>query len=292
MLIYRRSPLFLAPLVVPALVLFGACAEPAPTSVPPPATPPQPAPPAAAEPAKTAQESPAPSPPTTAPPAEVAPPAAPPAAPTPAETAKASEPPKPPAAVEKTGEAVYYDPQGRGACSLTFNRTAAVASVPNVVYNKIEACGQCLEISGPAGTAVVMVVDRCNNCADDMMVISKPGFDAIAGTSSKGREAIKWKPVRCDVQSNIELRIKKTSSEYWTAIQARNHRWPIKSMAFKRGGEWVEMTRSNDNYFVAEKGVGKGALTLRITATDGQTVEHTFEKWKDGESYTISGQFK
>ena len=287
MLVHRRSSLFLIPLLVPAAVLFGACSGP-PPSAPPPAPPATQ--PVAAAPVKPAQESPAPPAPAQAP-AEVAPPAAP-AAPPPAEPAQASEPPKPAAVAEKTGEAVFYDPQGRGACALTFNRQAAVASVPNVIYKNIEACGQCLEVSGPAGSAVVMVVDRCNNCSDDMMVISKPGFDKIAGASSKGREQIKWKPVRCDVQGNIELRIKKTSSEYWTALQVRNHRWPIKSVAFKRGSEWVEMTRSNDNHFVAEKGVGKGPLSLRITATDGQTIEHTFEKWKDGETYAISSQLK
>ncbi len=81
-------------------------------------------------------------------------------------------------------------------------------------------------------------------------------------------------------------------SAYWTAIQVRNHRLPVKSVSFKKGDQWVEMTRSNDNYFVAEKGVGAGALTLRIVASDGQTVEHTFEKWKDGETYKGSAQFK
>jgi expansin (peptidoglycan-binding protein) len=205
--------------------------------------------------------------------------------------AQPSEPPKP-AVVEKTGEAVYYDPKGTGACSLTFGRDAAVLSAPNAVYNKIEACGQCLEISGPAGTSVVQVVDRCNNCADNLFVISKPAFDVIAGKSSSGREAIKWKPVPCNVQGNLEFRIKKTSSAYWTAIQVRNHRLPIKSVAFKKGDQWVEMTRSDDNYFVAQKGVGTGALSLRIAASDGQTIEHTWEKWKDGETYKGSAQFK
>ena len=291
MIARRQSSLCLISLLVPAVVLFGACGAPPPPVAPSPAAPP----PAAAAPrgeraapATTPQESPAPPPPAQ-PPTAAAAPAAPPPNATPAQT---SEAPKPAAVAEKTGEAVYYDPQGRGACSLTFNKQAGVASVPNVIYKNIEACGQCIEVSGPAGSTVIMVVDRCNNCADNMMVISKPAFDKIAGESSKGREEIRWKPARCDVQGNIELRIKKTSSAYWTAIQARNHTWAVKSMAFKRDGQWVEMTRSNDNYFVAEKGVGKGPLALRITATDGQTVEHTFETWKDGETYQSPVQFK
>lgn len=285
-----RSSLFLVPLLAPALVLFGACGGPPPPAAPPPAAPSAP----------SAQVSPAPPPPTaqeTAAPAPAAPPpaetsaAAAPPAPPPAEPATPSEPPKP-AVVEKRGEAVYYDAKSRGSCSLTFGRDAAVISAPNVIYNSIQGCGQCLEVTGPAGTAVVQVVDRCNNCADNLLVINKPAFDKIAGAASHGREDIKWKPVPCDAQGNVELRIKKTSSAYWTAIQVRNHRLPVKSMSFKKGDQWVEMTRSNDNYFVAEKGVGAGAVTLRIVASDGQTIEHTFEKWKDGETYKGSAQFK
>jgi len=38
--------------------------------------------------------------------------------------------------------------------------------------------------------------------------------------------------------------------------------------------------------------VGAGAFTLRIVASDGQAIEHTFDKWKDGETYQGSAQFK
>lgn len=272
------------PILVPAAaLLFAACAEAPPPPAPAPATPP--AEQATAAPAQAAPP----------PPAETAVATAAPAPP--AETAKPAEPTKPaepakPAVAEKSGEAVYYDANGRGACSLTFGHDAFVLSAPNTVYNNIEACGQCLEITGPAGTAVVEVVDRCNDCADDKLVINKPAFDKIAGKASSGREKIKWKPVACDVQGNLEFRIKKTSSEYWTALQVRNHRQAVKGVAFKKDGAWVDMTRSNDNYFVAAKGVGKGAMVLKITAGDGQTVEQTFDKWKDGETYKGAAQFK
>jgi expansin (peptidoglycan-binding protein) len=287
------APAFLRaiPAVLPALVLFAACGGEAPPPAPPPpppvATTPQlsypgvfvvgPPPTATAAPVETAAAA-----ATAAAPVETA---------KPADTAKPAEAPKP-AVASRSGEAVYYDANGRGACSLTFGHDAFVLSAPNAVYNKIEACGQCLEITGPAGTAVVQVVDRCNDCADDKLVINKPAFDKIAGKASSGRERITWKPVACDVTGNLELRIKKTSSEYWTAIQVRNHRLPVKGVAFKRDDKWMDMTRSDDNYFVAAKGVGKGAMVLRITADDGQTVEQTFDKWKDGETYKGQAQFK
>jgi expansin len=279
------------PLVLPALVLFAACsAAPAPGPTPPaPADTAIPAAPATAPVAATAPPpatataiaSAAPAAPATSTPAE---------APKPAETAKPADPAKP-AVAEKSGEAVFYDANARGACSLTFGHEAAVISAPDVVYNKIQACGQCLEVTGPAGTAVVQVVDRCHTCADNLLVINKPAFEKIAG-KALGRASIHWKPVACDVSGNLELRIKKTSSAYWTAIQVRNHRVPVKSVAFKKGDKWIEMSRSDDNYFVAEKGVGDGAITLRIQSDDGQTVEHTLDKWKDGETYNASVQFK
>ena len=69
------------------------------------------------------------------------------------------------------------------------------------------------------------------------------------------------------MQGTHEFVIKKTSSAYWTAIQVRNHRLPVKSVAVKKGDAWIDMTRSNDDYFVAEKGVSAGAFTLRLTAS-------------------------
>ncbi len=269
--------------------LLAACAEPAPPAASAPVAPAASAAPAAtpeaASPAETAQ--PAPATPSAA--ASAAPPA--PASAAPAASSNAA-PAAAPAAASHSGEAVYYDANGRGACSLTFGKNASVLSAPNVVYNKIESCGQCLEVTGPAGSAVIQVVDRCNTCADDLLVINKPAFDKIAGTASSGREKITWKQVPCDVSGNLELRIKKSSSAYWTAIQIRNHRLPIRAVSFKQGDKWVPMTRSNDNYFVAEKGVGAGGLTLRIEANDGQVVEETLDKWKDGETYQGKTQLK
>ena len=221
---------------------------------------------------------------------ETARPAEPPPPP-PVEAAKPAPAP-PPAAPEHSAEAVYYDSNARGACSLTFGRDAFVLSAPDVIYNKIEACGQCLEVTGPAATAVIQVVDRCHSCADNRLVINKPAFDKIAGKASHGREQVKWRVVPCGVEGNLEFRIKKTSSEYWTAIQVRNHRVGVKGVEFHRDGQWVAMTRAEDNYFVAAKGVGKGGMKLRVTGVDGQVVEQAFEKWKDGETYKGAVQFK
>lgn len=266
-------------------VACGSSPPPPPPSVTPTATaattptpPPVAAPPSAIA---VAPEPPPPPPPTATNPPEPPPPPPPPPAP---------EPPKVEAKISK-GEAVYYDANGRGSCSLTFGHDAAVLSAPNAVYDKIQACGQCLEITGSEGTAVVMVADRCNDCPANRLVINKPTFIKIAGTKV-GNAEITWKPVPCAVSGNLEIRVKKTSSIYWTAVQVRNHRLPIKSVAFKKGDEWVEMTRSDDNFFAAAKGVGAKSFTLKITAADGQVVEETVTDWKDGETYKGTKQFQ
>jgi expansin (peptidoglycan-binding protein) len=258
-------------------VLVAACAGEAP----PPA-----APPPAAETA-TAVATAAPAPP---PAAETATAVAAPAPPPPAETAKPAEA-APAAAKTTSGEAVFYDPNGRGSCALAFARTDAVLSAPPGVYQKLEGCGACLEITGSTGTAVVEVVDLCPSCPDNNLVISKGAFEKIAGKAS-GRAQVSWKQVPCAVQGPLSFRFKETSSQYWTAIQIRNHRLPIKGVAFKKGADWVPMDRSNDNYFAAAKGVGTGPVTLRITAGDGQQIEETIKTWKDGQTYPGAAQFK
>ncbi|MFT3765036.1 MAG: expansin EXLX1 family cellulose-binding protein [Minicystis sp.] len=271
--------------LVIAPVLFAACSEALPAKES--AAPPPPAAPAA----MTAAPAAPPAPLASAAPAPV--PAPPPAAPA-ASAAPSAEPaaaPPPKAAEVHRGEAVFYDSHARGSCSLTFHDGDDVLSAPRSVYNQIQGCGQCLEITGEKGTAVAKVVDQCFDCPQDRLVLNKPTFEKVVGLKP-GNSPISWKVVPCGVTGNLAFLIKKTSSQYWTAIQVRNHRVAIKGMAFKKGDGWQEMTRSNDNYFVAEKGVGTGPLTLRVTAVDGQTFEQTFDTWKDGTTVEGKGQFK
>jgi hypothetical protein len=268
--------------------LFAACTATENAAPPKVAAPPAPS-------APLADAVPAP----TSPPIE-APTAAPAALPTstPSADAKAALPveAKPAdvkAAAVSSGDAVYYDANGRGSCALAFGHDAAVISAPPNVYQHIQSCGACLEVTGPKGSAVVQVVDLCSTCGDNHLVINKPAFEQIAG-KAVGKADITFKEVPCGVTGNLSVRIKESSSQYWTALQIRNHREPIKSVELKRGSDWVAMTRSNDNFFVAEKGTGTlGAFTIRITSRDGQVIEETLpNKWKDGQTYPLTAQLK
>ena len=54
------------------------------------------------------------------------------------------------------------------------------------------------------------------------------------------------------------------------------------------------MKRADYNYFIEEDGVGDqpDGLSLRVTATDGQTLEAKLPGVEDGEVVEGSGQFK
>ena len=63
------------------------------------------------------------------------------------------------------------------------------------------------------------------------------------------------------------------STQYWCAVQVRNHRYPIAKLEYlNQSGEFIELPRRNYNYFEAEAGLGKGPFTFRITDIYGQVV--------------------
>lgn len=177
------------------------------------------------------------------------------------------------------GIATFYDADGSGNCS--FDRTpndldVAALSVPE--YDKSASCGACLRVKGPKGEVTVRVVDSCPPCAQNNVNVdlSASAFAKLADPA-KGRIPITYQLVSCKVSGNVAYHFKDGSSQYWTAIQVRNHKVPITRLEYKRGSSYVAMKRETYNYFVAASGVGdqsKG-LVLRLTSADGQVLEET-----------------
>ena len=58
-------------------------------------------------------------------------------------------------------------------------------------------------------------------------------------------------------------------------------------------GAFVDMPREDDNFFVAQKGVGKvpGGLKLRVTASTGQVVTDTLPRVEDNKVVAGGAQF-
>jgi expansin (peptidoglycan-binding protein) len=52
---------------------------------------------------------------------------------------------------------------------------------------------------------------------------------------------------------------------------------PISKLEYQESGAYVDIPRLDYNYFVVDKGVGDqpNGLKVRVTSTDGQTIEDT-----------------
>ncbi len=76
---------------------------------------------------------------------------------------------------------------------------------------------------------------------------------------------ITWRYVACSYPS-MKLYFKEGSSQWWTAVQVREHRYPIKSLAWRASGSgaaYVTLPREPYNYFLAASGMGPGPYDIR-----------------------------
>lgn len=148
-----------------------------------------------------------------------------------------------------------------------------VAAINAADYATASWCGACLEVTGPSGKVIVRVVDKCPGCAHGDLDLSSEAFAKLSPLSA-GRIPITWREVACDVQGPISYQFKDGSNAFWTAIQIRNHRYPIARVeAMSSGGAFEPIARVDYNYFVDTSGLGPGPYTLRVTDTRGHAIE-------------------
>lgn len=173
------------------------------------------------------------------------------------------------------GEATYYDADGTGNCSFDASPGDLLVAAMNAAdYNTAAWCGACLEVTGPMGTVTVRVVDQCPGCAHGDLDLSPQAFEMIAPLP-EGRVPITWHEVACNVSGPIAYHFKDGSNPYWTAIQVRNHRYPIASLEAMTSAGWQQLPRVSYNFFIEDAGLGPGPYTLRVTDTRGHVVEDT-----------------
>jgi expansin (peptidoglycan-binding protein) len=180
-----------------------------------------------------------------------------------------------------SGEATYYAADGRGSCSFDATpQNLMVAAIDDDEYFRFRGfgqatlCGAFIEVSGPKGKVVVRIVDRCPDagCKSGHVDMSPQAFDRIA-ERIQGRVPITWRLVFPAQTGPIQFRFKEGSNQWWTAVQLRNHRTPIARLEYRNGqGQWVDVARTEYNYFVAPSGMGTGPYTFRVTDIYGRTL--------------------
>lgn len=196
----------------------------------------------------------------------------------------------PPLGAPVEGIATYYAATGAGACSYDPSPNDLMVTAMNAEqYAGSGACGTCIDVRGPKGSARVRVVDLCPECKSGHLDLSKEAFAKVADVSA-GRVNITWTPVRCDVTSPVRYRLKDGSSQWWTAIQVLDHALPIAKMELV-GGNASPIPRESYNYFVRTSGVGAAPYRVRITASTGAVLEDVLPAPKAGDVITGQAQF-
>jgi len=169
----------------------------------------------------------------------------------------------------RDGIITSYDATGAGACS--FPATPGdldVAALNAEEWAGSALCGGCVRVDGPRGSVTVRIVDLCPECKRGHLDLSQEAFAKVANPVD-GRVAVKWQLVSCAVSGPVSYHFKDGSSQWWTALQVRNHRLPIEKLELDTGSGFQSVARESYNYFVDTNGAGPAPFRVRITAQGG-----------------------
>ena len=109
---------------------------------------------------------------------------------------------------------------------------------------------------------------------------------------SAGRVPITWHEVACDVTGPIAYHFKDGANAYWTAIQIRNHRYPIAKLEAMVSGAHGSDARARRLQLLRRgAGLGPGPYALRVTDTRGHVVEDCGIALGDDVTRTGASQF-
>ena len=169
---------------------------------------------------------------------------------------------------EYSGKATYYnvDVGDMGNCSLPCPSSYLVGALNTADYDGSALCGGCAEVTGPKGSVIVSIWDRCPGCGTHGIDLSYTAFGKVANHSA-GRVDVSWKLVRCPSNTPMTYQI------YSDRVQIRNHREPIESVQVTQNGQTKTLNRRSDNFFTGA--IADRELKLTITGMTGAVVEET-----------------
>ncbi len=167
-----------------------------------------------------------------------------------------------------SGGAVLLDP-------IPANMEITALNPTQMNYGGVKAAlaGAYLEVTGPKGKTIVYVTDLYPEGASGALDLSPNAFAKI-GNVSDGKINISWKVVKAPITGNFSYRIKEGSSQWWAAIQVRNHKYPVMKLEVQKNGNWVNLPKMDYNHFLGEQ-LGTQPLKMRITDIRGVSVIDT-----------------
>ncbi len=190
------------------------------------------------------------------------------------------------------GEATFYGIAGVGGnCMLPSPSPwdTMAGAMNHVDYRNSEICGACVMVTGPLDSVLIRINDQCPECKEGDIDLTPNAFRRI-GPIELGRMPISWHFVPCPVEGNLQLYYPAGSTVYWAGIQVRNHRNPVRSMAYLLDNKWVDIARKPYNRFeMTAMPIPPWALRIR-DVFDNEVVDSAVPLL-DSAEYGISAQF-
>jgi len=191
-----------------------------------------------------------------------------------------------------TGDATSYgSSKSDGNCSFPTDEyydDMMYAALNSKQYSNDMGCGACalvVSTEQPYKPIRVRVIDKCPECKHGDLDLSDKAFRNLTNIAPS-RKKITWALIPCDIQigdypplvqpgSPIKFSFKTESNKDWTEIKVYNTRYPVKKLAVKVDGKYVDMAWQNYNYWHREghPALGEGPFDFRVELADGSVVE-------------------
>jgi expansin (peptidoglycan-binding protein) len=156
-------------------------------------------------------------------------------------------------------------------------------------------CGAFIEIEYKGKKILAHVIDECPYPVSDSSLgcwntehldLSKAAFSSLEDLNT-GIIDIKWKIVPSELVGPIEYHYHDSASQWWMALQVRNHCQAVKKLEMKINGNWQSLTRAPWNYFTFDGDAGSPPYSFRVTSIEGEILEDNDLNFGGGQ--TIKG---
>jgi expansin (peptidoglycan-binding protein) len=175
-----------------------------------------------------------------------------------------------------TGVATAYEADdGDGACLFGPSPDLMIAAMNTTDYETSRACGAYVLVRAANGKSItVRITNECPlPCAPGQLDLSQQAFAKLADLKV-GRIPITWQLLSPSTSDTISIRYKTGSSPHWCGIQAIGHRNPVARLEVRTSGGWLQLPRTEYNYFISANGSGCGS-SVRITDIYGERLTIT-----------------
>jgi len=162
------------------------------------------------------------------------------------------------------------------------------------------AAGECYELTGPIGTATVIVADMDDvapagtcDAGRSYFDIGTPAFTNLFAESS-GVGTATFRLVPAPVTGNLKMYVPISSGGFYFELRPYNHRAGISKIEIRSTGSstWVDLPRAVYNSFIYSGGAATFPLSVRVTSRFGEVLHFpNIASLSAGQRLTATNQF-